>query len=61
MVGTLTLLEKIKGKPKEQLIDLLGEPTYKETNEWYYNLGPTGTGINYGGLLIRFENNISVN
>lgn len=61
MVGPLTLLEKINGKTKEQLLDLLGEPTNKETNKWYYKLGPTGRGINYGGLRIQFEQNKSVN
>ena len=55
MVGTLTLFEKIKGKTKEELIHLLGDPLSKEANEWYYNLDPSGSGISYGALNIQFK------
>ena len=34
----------------------MGEPENESKDNFRYNLGPTGKGINYGTLIIKFEN-----
>jgi len=57
---------EIPGKPKSEIIDLLGSPDDTATinsSTWNYNLGPCRgifSGISYGSLTIKFENNVAV-
>ena len=57
MTGSLTFKHKLKGMNKEEIKTLLGEPTTERFNNWSYNLGPSGSGINYGSFLIEFKEN----
>ncbi len=45
---------------KAEIVKLLGNPDYKENNDYCYNLGMTGTGINTGNLTIFFDENNKV-
>lgn len=46
---------KLVGMSESEIIDLLGQP-YQSTNTIFsYYLGMTGTGVNIGTLIIRFE------
>ena len=57
MIGSLTFNHKLKGLGKVEIKSLIGHPTVisTNTNTWSYNLGPTGSGINYGSLVIEFK------
>ena len=46
----------LKGRSEKDVIELLGEPENESKNSFRYNLGPTGKGINYGTLILEFEN-----
>lgn len=46
----------LKKLSKKDVIKLLGEPENESKDNFRYNLGPTGKGINYGTLIIKFEN-----
>ena len=60
MIGSLKWHHKLKGKSSDEIIELLGEPTTKNAKSWSYDLGPSGNGINYGSLRIKFyENKVS--
>ena len=48
---------KLKTFDRNKIIDLLGNPDYETVNEYYYNLGYTGHGINIGTMVIIFEKN----
>lgn len=41
---------------KKQILDLLGKPNSETNNEYYYQLGYTGRGINIGTMVVKFEN-----
>ena len=58
MIGSLTFKQKLKGMNKAEIKSLLGEPTIENVNNWSYNLGPTGIGINYGLLRVQFKKSI---
>ena len=45
---------------KTQIIKSLGNPDSETKNEYNYNLGMTGTGINTGNLTIVFKENNKV-
>ena len=53
------LLKKyeLKGVSRDSILDLLGKPNSETNNKYYYQLGPTGSGINTGTMTITFENN----
>lgn len=55
MTGSLTFKHKLKGMNKAEVKSLLGEPTTENFDNWSYNLGPSGSGINYGSLIIEFK------
>ena len=57
MTGSLTFKHKLKRMNKEEIKRLLGEPTTKSFDNWSYNLGPSGSGINYGSFIIEFKEN----
>ncbi len=57
MVGSLQWNHKLIGKSSSEIIKLLGEPTIKNVKTWNYDLGPSGNGINYGSLKIKFDEN----
>jgi hypothetical protein len=46
----------LKGRSQKDVIKLLGEPENKSKDNFRYNLGPTGRGINYGTLILELEN-----
>lgn len=46
----------LKGKTKEEIKALLGNPSSEYKNEMSYFLGLTGHGINTGSLTLKFEN-----
>lgn len=46
----------LKKLSKKDVIKLLGEPENESKDNFRYNLGPTGKGINYGTLILKFEN-----
>ncbi len=52
------LLKKyeLKGVSKDSILDLLGKPNSEINNEYHYQLGSTGRGINTGTMIIKFEN-----
>lgn len=50
----------LEEKNKTEIVKLLGIPDYKENNDYCYNLGMTGTGINTGNLTIFFDKNNKV-
>ena len=50
----------LEEKNKTEILKLLGKPDSKTNNEYLYNLGMTGTGINTGNLTIFFDQNNNV-
>ena len=50
----------LEEKNKTEILKLLGKPDSETTNEYLYNLGMTGTGINTGNLTIFFDQNNEV-
>ena len=56
------LLKKyeLKGVSRDSILDLLGEPDKQYSDEFHYQLGPTGRGINTGTMTITFENDAVV-
>ncbi len=66
MMNDLRNNHKIKGKTKNEIIELLGKPDNENKNQFYYYLGYSGNGINTGSLFITFDEddraiNIKVN
>jgi len=55
MTHDLTNNYNLKGKTKEEIKTLLGEPSNESKNEMSYYLGLTGNGINTGSLTLKFE------
>ncbi|MBL4679323.1 MAG: hypothetical protein JKY88_01215 [Pseudomonadales bacterium] len=47
---------ELKGVSRDSILNLLGEPNTQYSNEFYYQLGYTGRGINIGTMTITFEN-----
>ena len=59
MMNDLRGSYKLVGMSKNEIIDLLGDPGDTASSEFRYYLGYSGTGINTGTLIIRFnEKNI---
>ncbi len=54
MMNSLRNNHELKGLNEEEIIHLLGEPTYIERDEWNYYLGYSKHGINTGSLKIKF-------
>ena len=50
----------LKEMNKSEIEKLLGKPDDEINNEYLYNLGMTGTGINTGNLTIVFKENNKV-
>jgi hypothetical protein len=48
---------ELKTYDRNKIIDLLGNPDHETVNEYYYNLGYSGHGINIGLMIIIFEKN----
>lgn len=46
----------LKTYDKKQVLDLLGKPNSETNNDFSYQLGYTGRGINTGTMTITFEN-----
>ncbi len=57
MIGSLNKKHKLKGKYKNEIINLLGKPEPGWKKEFSYNLGLTGNGVNAGVLKILFDEN----
>jgi len=55
MMNSLRKSEKLKGKTKTEIIELLGKPSREENFTFSYNLGPSKRGINYGHLDLYFN------
>lgn len=55
MMNDLRKKYDLVGKRKTEIQKLLGKPDNENNNEFYYNLGMTGTGINTGSLTITFD------
>ncbi|WP_340203756.1 hypothetical protein [Ascidiimonas sp. W6] len=47
---------ELEGANKDYILNLLGKPDSETDNEYYYQLGTTGRGINTGTLMIKFAN-----
>ena len=58
MIGSLKWNHRLKGMSTTEITNLLGEPTSYDNSSWGYDLGPSGRGINYGTLELRFENDL---
>lgn len=52
----LTENYNLKGKTKQDIKSLLGDPSNESEKEFGYYLGLTGHGINTGSLLFKFKN-----
>lgn len=58
MMNSLRNNFELKGMTKNEILELLGEPSETSTeNKFRYYLGYSKRGINTGSLTIRFENN----
>ena len=57
MMNSLRNNYELKDKTKNEIIELLGEPDDKSTNEFTYNLGFAKKGIDTGALSIVFDSN----
>src|SRR5690554_6050821 len=57
MMNSLRNNQKLKGKTKTEIIELLGKPSRKDDSTFSYNLGPSKRGINYGYLELYFNEN----
>ena len=55
MMNSLRNNNKLIGKSKKEIIELLGEPESKSNSEYIYYLGYTKRGINTGTLTIKFS------
>jgi hypothetical protein len=61
MTHDLTKNYNLKGKTKEEIKKLLGEPSSESLNEMSYYLGLTGHGINTGSLTLKFDKERVIN
>ena len=50
----------LEEKNKTEILKLLGKPDAETNDNYLYNLGMTGTGINTGNLTIFFDQNNNV-
>ncbi|MGS2764566.1 hypothetical protein [Sinomicrobium sp. M5D2P9] len=50
----------LEGVSRDSILELLGKPNSETNDKYYYQLGPTGRGINTGTMTITFENNTVV-
>ncbi|TYB69497.1 hypothetical protein ES677_13600 [Bizionia gelidisalsuginis] len=59
-IQSLKEKHELKGKTKEGVFKLLGEPLHQINNKFYYYLGMSGFGINTGTLFIEFDEDYTV-
>lgn len=55
MMNSLRKDYELKGMTKIEVIDLLGNPSINNDSIFYFNLGPSKRGINYGYLKMKFD------
>jgi len=55
MMNSLRNKHELKGKTKAEIINLLGEPDWKDGSDFSYGLGPSKRGISMGFLKIKFN------
>jgi hypothetical protein len=55
MMNSLRNNHELKGKTKNEIIELLGEPVLRTEEKFHYNLGMAKRGIDTGTLTIQFD------
>jgi outer membrane protein assembly factor BamE (lipoprotein component of BamABCDE complex) len=55
MMNDLRNRHKLVGMNRDQIVDLLGNPTNKTLSAFYYDLGFSKRGINTGSFTINFN------